>query len=228
MAHRVSLALGFGLALLMALLAAQAARAQTPDPPADGGPYVVVARQYTFSPPFPTVPVGTTVTWVNRDREAHTITGDAGLFNVEIGPREAFSYTFDQPGVYFYYCLPHDWMIGEVTVVAGSESAPAVEVARASVSQPAAEVSMVGYEFQPPTVTIEAGGSVLWTNFDPEQHTATALDFQAWTTAVLSGGQTESVTFAEPGVYGYLCIIHPSMLGEVVVLAASTEPAPAT
>jgi len=221
MTARTIATLGIAFGLLAMALAATVASAQAPGAPgpAQGADLIITAERFTFSPPYPTVPVGTTVTWLNRDREAHTITSDTGLFDAEIGPRETFRYTFDQPGAYFYFCLPHDWMIGEIAVVAEPDLAPETPFQGVVVtaSQASMDVSMVGYEFQPASVTIEAGGSVTWTNFDPEPHTATATDSRSWTTTVLSGGQSETVMFAEPGTYPYLCAIHPSMTGEVVV-----------
>jgi len=81
----------------------------------------VAAQDYSFDPSYPTVSVGTTIAWTNYDDELHTITSDDGLFDGEIQPGESFSFTFDHPGVYFYYCQPHDWMIGQITVTdAGS------------------------------------------------------------------------------------------------------------
>ena len=77
----------------------------------------IVTRQFSYVPAYTTVSVGSRIAWVNRDREAHTITSDVGLFNAEIGPGERFTFTFTEPGAYFFFCLPHDWMIGEITVV---------------------------------------------------------------------------------------------------------------
>ena len=79
---------------------------------------LIVIRRQSYEPPFPAVPVGTTVTWVNRDPEEHTVTSDVGLFDGSLGTRERFSFTFTEPGYYFFYCKPHDWMIGEITVEA--------------------------------------------------------------------------------------------------------------
>jgi plastocyanin len=84
---------------------------------AQGSELRVDAKDYWFEPTYRTVPVGTTVTWVNGDDESHTVTNDLGLFDEEIWPGDTWSYTFTEPGVYFYYCQPHDWMIGEITVV---------------------------------------------------------------------------------------------------------------
>ncbi len=66
---------------------------------------------------------GTTVTWQNQDNIGHTIQSinDKGtiipMFNSPVlKTGETFSYKFDKPGVYHYYCSIHPWRIGLVTV----------------------------------------------------------------------------------------------------------------
>jgi len=66
---------------------------------------------------------GTTVTWQNQDNLGHTIQSisDKGnvisIFNSPVlKTGETFSYKFNQPGVYHYYCSIHPWRIGVVTV----------------------------------------------------------------------------------------------------------------
>lgn len=54
------------------------------------------------------VPVGTEIEWRNVGRNPHTVTADDGSFdsgNMENG--DEFSWTFDEPGVYRYYCVYH-------------------------------------------------------------------------------------------------------------------------
>jgi len=110
------------LAVAIGLLAVPAARVvavsgyDTSGRSAAGEDVRVVADDFTFEPAYLTVPVGTTVVWTNADREAHTITSDEGVFDGEIGPSQSYRYTFLEPGIYFYFCKPHDWMIGEITV----------------------------------------------------------------------------------------------------------------
>jgi plastocyanin len=58
-----------------------------------------------------TVPVGTTVTWINKDPvldvpEGHDIT-IPGLAQIFLAEGETFSYTFTEPGVYNYACELH-------------------------------------------------------------------------------------------------------------------------
>jgi plastocyanin len=77
----------------------------------------VQIEAFAFQPAAVTVPVGTTVVWVNHDPVAHTVTDvnqlwDSGLFE----SAESFSKTFTEPGVYSYYCVPHAIMIGTIEV----------------------------------------------------------------------------------------------------------------
>jgi plastocyanin len=84
-------------------------------------PLVVIAN-YGFHPATITVPVGTTVTWVNMDFVQHTVTAGSeqaptGLFDShELSHMQSFSYTFNAPGAYTYYCDIHPEMVGTVVV----------------------------------------------------------------------------------------------------------------
>ena len=66
---------------------------------------------------------GATVTWINADNAAHTVTsgtvtgGPDGLFDSSIiAMNSEFSYKFTEAGTYDYYCIVHPWMTGIVTV----------------------------------------------------------------------------------------------------------------
>lgn len=83
------------------------------------GPDQVVIASFAFGPVTLTVPRGTTVTWINRDEDAHTVTaaGDRPLFKsppLDTGDRYAFK--FDTPGTYTYFCSIHPAMKGVVIV----------------------------------------------------------------------------------------------------------------
>ena len=75
-------------------------------------------QDFAFSPANIVVDVGATVTWTNYDGVAHTVTSDEGkeLKSSLFGQSGTFSYTFDEPGEYFYHCEPHSNMKGLVTV----------------------------------------------------------------------------------------------------------------
>ncbi|MEW5989524.1 MAG: plastocyanin/azurin family copper-binding protein, partial [Chloroflexota bacterium] len=77
---------------------------------------------FEFVPISITIPAGTTVRWLNVGRDPHSATADNDLFNSDLlDSGGEYSFTFDQPGVYSYYCLLHGLpggtgMAGTVTV----------------------------------------------------------------------------------------------------------------
>jgi amicyanin len=80
------------------------------------GPGIEIAK-HTFSPPTLTVPAGTTVTWLNRDEDVHTVTSTTRAFkSAGLDTDDAYSYEFTKPGVYEYYCTLHPLMTGKVIV----------------------------------------------------------------------------------------------------------------
>jgi plastocyanin len=77
---------------------------------------------YSYSPVEVTVVIGVnnTVTWVNDDNAAHTVTSRDGSFGSgNIGAGGVYTYTFTTPGTYRYYCAYHSWMVGTVVVESG-------------------------------------------------------------------------------------------------------------
>ena len=81
---------------------------------------------FAFRPADITVPVGTTVRWVNDEAVFHTVTSTNslalkrpnGLFDRSLFARgQTSEYRFMRPGTYHYYCRPHaDFMFGTVRV----------------------------------------------------------------------------------------------------------------
>jgi plastocyanin len=72
---------------------------------------------FSFGPQTVTVPVGTTVTWINRDDIPHTSASTEGVFKSKVmDTDEKFSYTFSKAGTYPYYCTIHPKMTGTVVV----------------------------------------------------------------------------------------------------------------
>ena len=85
-------------------------------PPAVQGPYDIWIPGNSFSPITLTVPLGTNVTWTNKDGNPHTVTSNNGLFDSFLAFGQSFSYTFTDRGTYNYYCKPHDEMTGKIIV----------------------------------------------------------------------------------------------------------------
>src|SRR5437762_748413 len=72
---------------------------------------------FSFGPGTLTVPVGTTVTWTNRDDIPHTVVSTDGVFKSKVlDTDEKFSFTFSKPGTYPYFCSIHPKMTGKVIV----------------------------------------------------------------------------------------------------------------
>ncbi|HTY92979.1 MAG TPA: cupredoxin family copper-binding protein [Steroidobacteraceae bacterium] len=77
----------------------------------------ILIRNFMFVPMAMTVKAGSTVTWVNRDDEPHTVVSDRGLFrSAALDTGEAFSFTFDEPGTYHVFCSIHPQMAATITV----------------------------------------------------------------------------------------------------------------
>jgi len=95
-------------------------------------------------------------------------------------------------------------------------------------SASANKVSMVstgdeGYAYQPDTIKVKAGDTVTWTNTDDALHTVTSgsgtdenmgAEFDS---GMMATRKTFEHTFAAAGEYSYFCVIHPDMVGKVVV-----------
>jgi amicyanin len=83
---------------------------------AQTGPRIEITK-HKFSRPTLTVPAGTTVTWLNRDEDVHTVVSTTQAFkSAGLETDEAYSYTFTKPGVYEYFCTLHPLMTGKVIV----------------------------------------------------------------------------------------------------------------
>lgn len=88
---------------------------------------VVPLRNLAFHPQNLTVPVNTTVVWLNEDTVTdHSVTFEALDLDAWLEPGQRVERTFTEPGVYDYRCRPHssgyrNWgqMVGRVTVVEG-------------------------------------------------------------------------------------------------------------
>ncbi|MGH6967811.1 MAG: cupredoxin domain-containing protein [Stellaceae bacterium] len=86
--------------------------------PAAGSNQVFISN-FAFGPATLTVKPGTAVTWINKDNDAHTVTGvgakpSFGSQLLDTG--DSFSFTFAKPGAYAYFCKIHPTMKGVVIV----------------------------------------------------------------------------------------------------------------
>ena len=100
-------------------------------------PHFETEALFWYDPPVLTIHENDTVTWLNSDREVHTITSGKGVDRGEFAqgkmegkpdgyfdsgplkPREPWSFTFDKSGTFYYFCTIHPWMDGAVVVSQG-------------------------------------------------------------------------------------------------------------
>ncbi len=85
-------------------------------------------------------------------------------------------------------------------------------------------LDIVDFAFDPTSVEIPAGTTVLWTNAGVAPHTVSAKD-GSFGSEMLAAGASFEQTFTTPGSYAYLCQVHPEMTGTVVVTEAETAAA---
>jgi plastocyanin len=85
------------------------------DKPASGA--TVKIDNFSFGPADVSVPVGTTVTWTNNDDVPHVVASDDKLFKSKaLDTDDHFSFTFNKPGTYAYYCAIHPKMTAKIVV----------------------------------------------------------------------------------------------------------------
>ena len=86
--------------------------------PFDARTQVVAMEEYCFSPAVVRIEPEQSITWVNRDFDAHTVTGVAGAWGeyAELGGEARVTNSFSAPGVYPYFCAFHPGMVGAVVV----------------------------------------------------------------------------------------------------------------
>ena len=64
-----------------------------------------------------TVPVGTTISWLNNDSTTHTSVADGSQWSSgNIPPGGRFNFTFNSAGRFTYHCQIHPNMVGTLVV----------------------------------------------------------------------------------------------------------------
>jgi len=76
----------------------------------------VSIQNFAFNPNPITLNVGDSVNWVNQDGVIHSTTQDANLWSSDLASGESFSFMFNNPGTYTYFCRFHPFMRGTIDV----------------------------------------------------------------------------------------------------------------
>jgi glucose/arabinose dehydrogenase/plastocyanin len=117
----------------------------------------VLIQNSAFSPAAVTINVGDTVTWRQLDFLEHTSTSGSGgtpngIWDSPFLNRgESFTHTFTTAGTFPYFCRPHTFMTGTVTVQGAAASPPTV-----SITSPANNATFTA----PANVEIQANATV--------------------------------------------------------------------
>ena len=74
-------------------------------------------KEFMFGPKDLTVTMGTKVTWVNDDQVPHTVAETHKAFRSgALDTDDSFSWVFNTPGEFEYFCALHPQMIGKIVV----------------------------------------------------------------------------------------------------------------
>lgn len=109
------------LAMAMVCTAALVHRGQVASaaPAASAMRPAITIANYSFQPGMLTVRRGSTVMWVNKDDDVHTIKSTDGpeAFNSPaLDSGSQFRFVFHQAGTYHYVCSVHPYMRGVIVV----------------------------------------------------------------------------------------------------------------
>ena len=84
---------------------------------ADDAEATVGIDKFMFAPAALTIKAGATVTFENHDSTVHSVVGVGGAFRSKaLDTDDKFSFTFDKPGEYTYFCGLHPYMKGKIIV----------------------------------------------------------------------------------------------------------------
>jgi len=89
--------------------------------------------------------------------------------------------------------------------------------ARPKAAGSSVQVKIDNFTFTPPTLTVPAGTTVEWVNYDDIPHTVVSDDLSTFKSKALDTDDNYSHLSSKAGTYSYFCSIHPKMTGKVVV-----------
>ncbi len=111
------------------------------------------------------------------------------------------------------------WPAGEALTTSTPNSTSSMNAIKVSMISSGRE----GYLYQPNTTQVKVGDTVSWTNDDDTLHTVTSgsgTDENAgasFDSGMMGAGKISEHTFTTAGGYPYFCIVHPDLIGKVIV-----------
>jgi len=88
----------------------------------------------------------------------------------------------------------------------------AIVTAGTAIAAPVTQTVVIeGVKYEPETLTVKRGETVVWVNKDPFPHTVTAKG--AFDSHDIAAGKSWKYTARKAGEYAYICTLHPNMKG---------------
>ncbi|WP_195724392.1 plastocyanin/azurin family copper-binding protein [Paenibacillus monticola] len=107
------------------------------------------------------------------------------------------------------------WFVVNPTEIKGTKAGQAMS--QPSEASKTYHIDIKDYSFGSGPLTVEAGSTIIFTNFDDMQHNAVAVN-GSFSLPLLSKGDTYTITLDKPGTYDYYCQPHKSfMTGQIIV-----------
>ena len=177
-----------------------------------------------YEPDVAKVPKGYIIEWTNNDELVHTVTSsldsgdtfDSGILSA--GDKFQLDTSELALGEYEYICLVHPWMIATIVIEEPKESViTEVIIPTGAGTQ---QISQIYYD--PQDISVAKDTTVQWINEDETIHTVTSGTPEGGTTgifdsSIIDAGNSYTYTFDSAGTFDYYCIVHPWMIGSVIV-----------
>jgi len=94
------------------------------------------------------------------------------------------------------------------------DSTPNPGPAQPSPQEPRSIIIIKGFAFNPSDVKIKAGATIIWENQDTAPH---KIKSETFNSGDLGNGDRFEFKFNTKGTFDYICGIHPSMHGRIIV-----------
>jgi plastocyanin len=197
-----------------------------------------------YDPDIAEVPIegiGSEIVWDNLDNVPHTATSgtdnndpdkgklfDTNIINANEKSANIVLEGVSEGDIIDYFCFIHEYMKGQLRIVAAGEGAQAGGGASAgptiNILQGAAVQGSPDYD--PEELTAKKTDEINVVNQDNVPHTITSGTDnndpdkgKLFDTNIINGGESGKISLAEvePGVYDYFCFVHEYMKGKLIV-----------
>jgi len=181
--------------------------------PASAATDTILVGNFFFSPAIDTIERGDTVVWMfsgSSHTTSHNVAVQDRIWDSgNIGNGGSFSFVFDTIGTFPYRCDVHP-----VTMLA------TLVVLEAGTTNFSHAVEVGSFFFDPDSLRIAQGDTVVWTINDPVMpHTAThdvPAPLRLFDSGLLTDGQSFSYVFDTSGIFPVFCTVHPLQMSQTV------------